>query len=197
METPEKRKPIGTSIYNFLLGWLPTILFCCLFLLVVFVVVYLPALAGIFPTESSQGNLPGSSEKAFFVSSEFATENANENKNPYAETLLVDFIIGNRFANYTGSLSSQGISVSVESGREVALPAVKTLNGYVFKGWSSGGVGKVEIGAEEKTASFERGDEGQWHMTLYAVYADKDGNLYCSCGDYRAEGAEPTAVTLG
>lgn len=187
METPEKRKPIGTSIYNFLFGWGPMILFCCLFLLVVFVVVYLPA----------QGNLPGSSEKAFFVSSEFATENANENKNPYAETLLVDFIIGNRFANYTGSLSSQGISVSVESGREVALPAVKTLNGYVFKGWSSGGVGKVEIGAEEKTASFERGDEGQWHMTLYAVYADKDGNLYCSCGAYKEAAPATTSVAVG
>ena len=189
---PTKRKPKGDDVLDSPYLWV-TILICYV-LAVAYCVfwVYGPSVTGL-----SQGKLPGSSEKAYFVSSEFATEDAKENENPYADTLLVDFIIGNRFANYTGSLGSQGISVSVESGREIDLPAVATLNGYVFKGWSAGGVDNIEIDAEEKTASFERGDEGQWHMTLYAVYADKDGNLYCSCGDYREAGNEPAAVTLG
>ena len=98
---PTKRKPKGDDVLDSPYLWV-TILICYV-LAVAYCVfwVYGPSVTGL-----SQGKLPGSSEKAYFVSSEFATEDAKENENPYADTLLVDFIIGNRFSLWSGRISA-------------------------------------------------------------------------------------------
>lgn len=110
---------------------------------------------------------------------------STDTHNPYNGQIRLDIDIGSEFAQFEGSNVTEGIRMKVTPGGILELPALRARDGYYFVGWGQGGVPyeptwdpfvkEVEMSADTS--------EGK-NTSIFALYADEEGNGYCTCGAY-------------
>lgn len=108
--------------------------------------------------------------------------------NPYHDLITVEVNVGVEFADYDGSRWTEGYIYQVGPGDVINLPKVYAKDGLTFVGWCQGGVPEEPMWGIFTTQVQMTEDVGNEKKTaIHALYADDDGNGYCSCGAY-AEG---------
>lgn len=114
--------------------------------------------------------------------------------NPYHGACTVRLIVGDKLGkSYSGILpigmnASDGYVYRVPDGSVISMPNVIGINGLRFLGWNYGGT-DVDIPADEKEIEIERDGDND-SINIYAVYANGDGDVYCSCGAYEENGLD-------
>lgn len=105
--------------------------------------------------------------------------------NPYNGQIRLDIDIGAEFADYEGSDVTEGIRLKVSRGGTITLPKVHAKEGYYFIGWGQGGVPEEptwDINTEKVIMGTDTSN-GK-NTTIYALYANENGDGYCTCGAY-------------
>lgn len=105
--------------------------------------------------------------------------------NPYNGQIRLDIDIGSEFATFAGCDVTEGIRVKVTPGGIVELPPLRARDGYYFVGWGQGGVPYeptwdpfvTEVEMDTDTSNGK-------NTSIFALYADEEGNGYCTCGAY-------------
>lgn len=110
---------------------------------------------------------------------------STDTHNPYNGQIRLDIDIGSEFAEFEGSDITEGIRIKVSPGGIVELPAIRAREGYYFVGWGQGGVPyeptwdpfvkEVEMSTDTSNGK---------NTSIFALYADDEGNGYCTCGAY-------------
>lgn len=142
---------------------------------------------------SSSNNVvsTGSSSGSSTYTNDYSTKDGKvsqlnaDTPNPYRNQLRISIDVGAEYADYPGSASSEGLIIKAKAGSTIELPTVEAHEGYYLVGWSQGGVEEdptwdiftYEVTLGEPT-------NGSKNATIYAIYADEEGNGYCTCGAY-------------
>lgn len=105
--------------------------------------------------------------------------------NPYNKQIRLSIMIGAEFADYDGDNITEGIIETVSPGGLVQLPPISARSGYYFVGWGQGGVPEQPIWDPMTTEVEMSSDTSEGRTTtIFALYADEEGNGYCTCGAY-------------
>lgn len=110
---------------------------------------------------------------------------STDTHNPYNGQIRLDIDIGSEFAEFAGSNITEGIRIKISPGGIVTLPSLCAREGYYFVGWGQGGVPYEPTWdpfVKEVEMSMDT-SEGK-NTSIFALYADEEGNGYCTCGAY-------------
>ena len=117
----------------------------------------------------------------------------DESRNPYHNDYRVTVDVGSEFATF-GSLKgskqssyTEGYLVKVAPGGTITLPTdISAREGYYFVGWSTGGVPeKPTWGVDTREIVVDESPNDSRNITLYALYADDNGDGWCTCGAWK------------
>lgn len=110
---------------------------------------------------------------------------STDTHNPYNGQIRLDIDIGSEFAEFEGSDVTEGIRIKITPGGIVELPKLKARDGYYFVGWGQGGV-PYEPTWDPMTREVEMDTDTSngKNTSIFALYADEEGNGYCTCGSY-------------
>lgn len=105
--------------------------------------------------------------------------------NPYNKQIRLSIDIGSEFADFKGCEFTEGYIIKVTPGGIVELPALRARDGYYFVGWGQGGVSYEPIW-DPFVTEVEMSDDTSngKNTTIYALFADEQGNGFCTCGAY-------------
>jgi len=112
-----------------------------------------------------------------------------ESVNPYAHQAIARFDIGTEYAIYLGYPSESYLAKGRDGSLVFDCPKVIALPGYEFLGWSYGGT-DIDIPADASRIEIDASktdSRGRPIATMYAVYADSEGNGHCACGAYKED----------
>ena len=109
--------------------------------------------------------------------------------NPYSKNCTINVQIGSEFATYSISDISEGYIYKLAGTEtDVILPKLRAKDGYIFVGWSQGGVVEPTWDALTEVVSIPESEEAPTvsrSANIYALFADEEGNGYCTCGAYK------------
>lgn len=110
---------------------------------------------------------------------------STDTHNPYNGQIRLDIDIGSEFAEFEGSDITEGIRIKVSPGGVVKLPALHARDGYYFVGWGQGGVPYEPTWSPFVTeVEMDTDTSNGKNTSIFALYADDEGNGYCTCGAY-------------
>lgn len=108
--------------------------------------------------------------------------------NPYSKNCTINVQIGHEFATYDIDNISEGYIYKLAGlETDIALPKLRAKDGYIFVGWSQGGFEEPTWDALTDVVSIQSSEEPPTvsrTATIYALFADEEGNGYCTCGAY-------------
>lgn len=108
---------------------------------------------------------------------------STDTHNPYNGQIRLNIDIGSEFAEFENSDFSEGKIIKITPGGTIKAPKLKPLPGYYFVGWCQGGVPETptwDIFTTEITVD-DNIEDGK-DMSVYAIYADDNGDGFCTCG---------------
>lgn len=108
--------------------------------------------------------------------------------NPYNGQIRLDIDIGSEFADFAGADYTEGYRLKVSPGGMVSLPKIKARDGYYFVGWGQGGVPyEPTWDPFTEEVQMDTDTSNGRNTTIFALFADEEGNGYCTCGAYESE----------